>query len=288
MRIPMSDRSDIFSWILGAALAAVALTGLTGCAASGAGGGASPMASAPSMTESVGADVVTASDEPATRKRARVRLQLAVGYFENGQTTVALDELKQALVIDPTFPEAYNLRGLVYMRMNDPRLAEDSFRRAVALNPRDANTLHNYGWFLCQQSRYPEATQAFNQALANPAYGDRAKTFMALGLCQESAGQYAEAERNLAKSYELNAGNPITGYNLAALLFRRGDLVRAQFYIRRLNNSELANAESLWLGIKVERQLQNRDAMAQLGDQLKKRFGQSNEAANYARGAFDE
>ncbi len=288
MRIPMSDRSDIFSWILGAAFAAVALTGLTGCAANGAAGGASPVASTPSMAESVGADIVTASDEPAARKRARVRLQLAVGYFENGQTTVALDELKQALVIDPTFPEAYNLRGLVYMRMNDPRLAEDSFRRAVALNPRDANTLHNYGWFLCQQSRYPEATQAFNQALANPAYGDRAKTFMALGLCQQSAGQFAEAERNLARSYELDAGNPITGYNLAALLLRRGDLVRAQFYIRRLNNSELANAESLWLGIKVERQMENRDAMIQLGDQLKKRFGQSKEAANYARGAFDE
>jgi type IV pilus assembly protein PilF len=285
----MSDRSDIFSWILGAALAAVALTGLTGCAASGsmAGEGTSAI-SAPSVSESAGTDVVTASDEPAARKRARVRLQLAVGYFENGQTTVALDELKQALVIDPTFPEAYNLRGLVYMRMNDARLAEDSFRRAVALNPRDANTLHNYGWFLCQQGRYPEATQAFNQALTNPAYGDRAKTFMALGLCQQSAGQYAEAERNLAKSYELNAGNPVTGYNLAALLYRRGDLVRSQFYIRRLNNSELANAESLWLGIKVERQMENRDAMVQLGDQLKKRFGQSKEAASYARGAFDE
>jgi type IV pilus assembly protein PilF len=35
----------------------------------------------------------------------------------------------------------------------------------------------------------------------------------------------------------------------------RGELTRAQFYIRRLNNSNLANAETLWLGIKIEQRL---------------------------------
>lgn len=234
------------------------------------------------------ADIVTESDEPEVRKRARIRLELAVGYFNQGQTTVALDEVKQSLVIDPTFGDAYNLRGLIYMRLSDPRMAEDSFRRAMALNARDANTLHNYGWLQCQQGRYPEAIQLFTQALADPSYGDRAKTLMAQGLCQARAGQIAEAERSLFRSYELDAANPITGYNLAMLLFQRGDLVRAQFYIRVLNNSELANSESLWLGIKVERRLENREAMMQLADQLRKRFPQSKELSSYDRGAFDE
>ena len=233
-------------------------------------------------------ELLTDSDEPEARKRARTRMQLAVAYFEQGQTTVALDELKQALVIDPSFSDAFNLRGLIYMRLNDMRLAEESFRRALALNPREANTLHNYGWLMCQQGRYPESFQMFEQALANPTYGGRSKTFMAEGLCQQRAGLLPEAERNLARSYELDAGNPITGYNLATLLYQRGELLRAQFYIRRLNNSELANAESLWLGIKVERRMENRDAMLQLVEQLKKRFGQSRELAAYDRGAFDE
>ena len=61
-------------------------------------------------------DIVTESDEPENRRRARIRLELASGYFEQGQTNVALDELKQALVADPGFADAYNLRGLVYMR----------------------------------------------------------------------------------------------------------------------------------------------------------------------------
>ncbi|MFZ2295398.1 MAG: type IV pilus biogenesis/stability protein PilW [Polaromonas sp.] len=233
-------------------------------------------------------EFVTDSDESDQRRRARLRLELAAGYFEQGQTRVALDEIKQSLATDPTFVDAYNLRGLVYMRLNDVPLAEDSFRRALTLNPRDGNVAHNYGWLLCQQARYSESFKLFAQAAANPTYTGKAKTLMAQGLCQVNAGQSAEAEQSLLRSYELDAGNPVTGYNLANLLYARGDLTRAQFYIRRLNNSELANAETLWLGIKTERKLNNREAVVQLADQLKKRFGQSAQAAAYDKGSFNE
>ena len=252
--------------------------GLLGCATG-------PGAAGPKGAQ---ADIVTDSDEPENRRRARIRLELAVGYFEEGQTTVALDELKQSLSADPNFAEAFNLRGLIYMRLNDVRLAEESFRRALALSPGDSNVLHNHGWLLCQLTRYPEANQMFLQALANPQYADRPKTLMTQGICQIRAGQRAEAEANLTRSYELDAGNPITGFNLANLLFQRAEFARAQFYIRRINNSELANAESLWLGVRVERRMNNPDGSEQLATQLRKRFGQSREALLLDRGSFDE
>lgn len=233
-------------------------------------------------------DIVTDSDEPETRKRARIRLELASGYFSEGKSTVALDEIKQALTNDPSFGDAYNLRGLIYMRLNDLRLAEDSFKRALSLNPRDPNAAQNYGWMLCQQKRYPESQAYFAQALAVPLYGDQAKTLMTQGLCQIAANQKPEAERSLARSYELDAANPITGYNLANLLYERADYTRAQFYIRRLNNTEYANAETLWLGIKVERRLNDNIAMQQLVGQLKRRYPQSRELASYERGVFNE
>jgi type IV pilus assembly protein PilF len=233
-------------------------------------------------------DIVTESDEPEGRKRARIRMELAVGYFEQGQTNVALDELKQVIASDPTFPDAYNLRGLIYMRLNDMRQAEDSFKRAVALNPGDGNVQHNYAWMLCQQGRYDESMRAFEAAMANPTYAGRAKTLMAQGVCEARAGRFEQAERSLGRAYELDAGNPVTGYNLANLLYRRGDYARAQFYIRRLNNSDLANAETLWLGVKVERRLGDQVAMRQLAEQLKKRFPHSREVTAYERGAFDE
>ena len=237
---------------------------------------------------SMNSDLVTDSDEPDTRKRARLRLELAVAYFDKGQTTDALDHLKQSILADPNLFEAYNLRGLIYMRLNDVPVAEESFRRALAINPKAASVQHNYGWLLCQQARLPEAVQLFGSALANPNYGDRAKTWMAQGLCLQKNGQNVDAEASLLRSYELDAGNPITAYNLSLLLFQRAEFVRSQFYIRRLNNSELANAESLWLGIKVERRLDNRDATLQLGAQLKKRFPQSREYLAFERGAFNE
>lgn len=249
---------------------------LSGCAAGASSETASPR------------EPVTESDEPEARKRARLRLELASGYFENGQTSVALDEIKQSLAADPAYGPAFVLRGLVYMRLNDSRLAEDSFKRALQINPRDPDALHNYGWFVCQQERHKEAVDLFMRALASPVYGGQAKTLMAMGVCQTRMGQLSEAEGSFARSYELDAGNPITGYNLASLLFRRGDFNRAQFYIRRLNNSELANAETLWLGIKVERRLRNLEAEQQLAQQLSRRYPNSRQWASYQRGAFDE
>lgn len=265
-------------WLFAVCLVVAGWAGISGCASKPEG----------SSLDGNRTEIVTNSDEPEARRRARIRLELAVGYFEQGQTTIALDELKQSIAADPNYGEAYNLRGLIYMRLNDLRFAEESFRKALALSPRNSNVMHNLGWLMCQQGRYPDSFQLFAQALSDPQYGERAKTFRAQGLCQVRAGLPAEGEHSLLKSYEFDAGNPVTAYNLAILMVQRGDFARARFYVRRLNNSDLANAESLWLGVTVERRMENRDAMLQLADQLIKRFPDSREAGAYRRGAFDE
>ncbi|MCY7371620.1 MAG: type IV pilus biogenesis/stability protein PilW [Polaromonas sp.] len=234
------------------------------------------------------ADLLTESDEPPERRRARLRLELASGYFERGQSSVALDEIKQSLVADPGFVDAYNMRGLVYMRLNNSILAEESFQKALSLSARDPDVAHNYGYLLCSQGRYDSAFQMFTRAFADPGYKGKAKTLMIQGLCQARAGKPKEAEASLTQSFEIDAGNPATTYNLANLLYARNELARAQFYIRRLNNSDMANAESLWLGIKTERKMNNADAVRQLGDQLKKRFSDSSQAALFAKEAFSE
>lgn len=233
-------------------------------------------------------ELITESDEPEARKRARLRIELAVGYFEQGQTTVALDQIKQALAADPGYGPAYSLRGLVYMRLNDSSLAEESFRRALQLNPRDPDALHNYGFFACQQGRHTEAVQLFQRALTTPLYTGQAKTLMMLGTCQLRMGQLVEAEGSFARAYELDPANPYVGYNLANLEYRRGEFTKAQFVIRRINNSEQANAETLWLGIKIERRLNNNQVVEQLAQQLQRRFPRSREWTDYQKGAFND
>jgi type IV pilus assembly protein PilF len=235
-----------------------------------------------------GTDLATASDETDSQKRAKIRLELAVGYLEQGQTNIALDEVKLAIAADPRSADALSLRGLIYMRLNDFGLARDSFNRGITLNPRDGNILHNLGWLACQESRFPEATLNFDKALTSPNYAGQAKTYLAKGICLLRAGDPRQAENNFLRSFELDAGNPITTFNLANLLYKRNDLVRSQFYIRRLNNNEYVNAESLWLAAKIEKKLGNTQGVLQLSERLKKQFPTSKEFALFERGAFDE
>ncbi len=243
------------------------------------------------VTESVGdgRDIVTASDESDASKRARLRMELASGYFGRGQMTTALDQVKLALQADPTLAEAYNLRGLIYGNLGDDKLAEDSFRRALQLNPRDADTMQNFGYYLCQKKRYPEASALFDQALAMPQYRDQSRTLLTKGVCEAFAGQLAESEATLLHAYQLDPANPSIAVNLSEVLYRRGEYERARFYIRRVNAvPALTGAQTLWLAARVEHRLGNVSGTQEIGDQLRRRFPDSREASAFERGKFDE
>ncbi|HQQ69251.1 MAG TPA: type IV pilus biogenesis/stability protein PilW [Alicycliphilus sp.] len=263
--------------LLALCMAAAGLAGLGGCAHQA---GQDSSASA--------ADAASAAGDSDLRRRARIRLELAANYLQMGQTEVALEEVRQAIATDPSYADAYHLRGLVYMAMGDLQGAEDSLRRAQSMRPNDPDIMHNYGWLQCQRQQYEQANQLFERALAVPTYAARSKTLMSQGLCYQRAGHVDQAEKTLLRAYEIDAGNPVVGYHLASILLARGEPKRAQFYIRRVNNGEFANAESLWLGMKVERALGDSVAMRQLGEQLHKRFPDAKETHAYERGAFHE
>lgn len=234
-------------------------------------------------------DRVTASDETDAAKRARVRLELAAAYFGRGQLDTALDQVKLAIAADPNMGGAHNLRGLIYASLGDDPLAEESFRRALQLDPRDADTMHNFGWFLCQKRRYPEANQQFNQAVAQPQYRAGSRTLLAQGVCHAYAGNLIEAEKSLSRSYGMDPGNPSTAVNLSEVLFRMGDLERARRLIRGVNNqTDLANAETLWLAAKIEMRMGNQVGVDDIGKQLRARYPEARETELFREGRFDE
>ena len=234
-------------------------------------------------------DRVTASDETQSAALARLRLELAGGYFGRGQMTTALDQVKLALIADPAMGAAYNLRGLIYANLGDERLAEESFRRALQLDPRDADAMQNYGWYLCQRKRYPEADALFVQALDVPQYRDGARTYLTQGMCMAAAGRAIEAEQALDRSMALDPNNPRTFVELAELLYRRGEYERSRGLIRRVNEArELASARTLWLAARIESRLGNATAARELGRTLARRFPETPEAGAFGRGAYDE
>ncbi|MBL8349543.1 MAG: type IV pilus biogenesis/stability protein PilW [Burkholderiaceae bacterium] len=266
-----------------AALAVLAAALLAGCASSTSSTSGPPTLAAEPFKVSA-----PSSDPSEVERRARVRLELASAYFSRGQLDTALDEVKLSIAAKPDLAEAYNLRGLIYAAMNEDRLAEESFARALQLNPNDGAARHNQAWYLCLRNRFAESQAQFSAALAIPQYREVARTQLARGVCYGRNGQWAEAEAALMRAYELDPANPSTGINLAEVLYQRGDFERARFYIGRVNDTPAnVNAQSLWLALRIERRLGQESSARVLGERLRQGFPQSPEAALYERGRFD-
>lgn len=233
-------------------------------------------------------ELATFSDQTENQRRAQIRLQLAIGYYEQGQLAIALDELKQALQSDPDFADAYNVRGLIYMGMGETRLAEESFVRGIKLAPTNPELSNNYGWFLCQNERENQSIPYFEAAIANRHYQSPAKALNNAGACSLKLRDMAAAERYLTRSYQFDPANVDTNVNLAKLNFSRGDYERARFYIGRVTKSDNMSAEILWTAIKIERKMGDKTAENSLATQLRRRFPNSEQFAAYQRGAFNE
>ena len=237
-----------------------------------------------------GAGEARSDAEPnSADKRASVRLELASAYFGRGQLSTAMDEVKLALAAKPDMPEAYNLRGLIYAAQGEAALAEQSYQRALQLAPRNGDTLHNHGWFLCQQRRFTEADAQFAAALAVPQYAGVALSTMARGICLARAGRWVDAERVLGRAFELDPSNPAVAFSYSEVLYQRGEYERARFYVRRVNAQvEQSNAQTLWLAARIERRLGNMGGVEDYARQLRDRFPDSPEAQRLMRAQFDD
>ena len=273
--LPGGSRTALASLLLALL---VACAGPSGGPASGTAGQADPLR-----------PIATASDQTDTDRRAQVRMELASAYFGRGQLETALDEVKLALQVQPNLVDAFNLRGLIYAAMGEDRLAEDSFARALQLDPRNGSVLHNQAWFWCQRGRFGPAQAQFAALLALPSYRDIARTQLARGVCFGRDRQWPEAEAALMRAYELDPANPNAGINLAEVLMQRQDLERARFYIGRVNDVPGAvNPQTLWLAARIDHKLGRDASVRQWGDKLRQRFPQSPEAALFERGRFDD
>ena len=234
-------------------------------------------------------DIATASDQTNADRLSNTRMELAGAYLGRGQANDALDQVKQALQAKPDNPAAYGLRGLIYAALGDNEKADESFHRAMQLAPHDADLIHNYGWYLCQQRRYADADAEFVRAMAEPGYRGMPRTLLVEGICQARGGKPQDAERTLSHAYELDPANPAIAVNLTEVLYRNGQYERARFYIRRVNNNqELANAQTLWLAARIEHRLGQDLQVQAMGAQLRNRFPQSPEALLFEKGKFDE
>ena len=239
-------------------------------------------------TQGEGVNIQDRKPDSDARKRARLRMELAVGYYQDGKFAIALDELKQALAYDPTFAEAHGVLALVYMELGEKPLAEQSFKRALELAPDNSDINNNYGWFLCQNGHPKESIAYFLKADRNPLYMTPARPFQNAGVCELRAGDRAAAEGYFTRSFDLDPSGVVSAFNLALIYYSRHELQRARFYTIRVNKTGAANSESLWLGIKIEHALGHVPDELSLATQLQRNFPNSREAELLSRHAYNE
>jgi type IV pilus assembly protein PilF len=230
----------------------------------------------------------TRTAEADARTRARARADLAAGYYRSGQLAIALEEARRATQIDPNYAEAFSLLGLIYMDMNDRREAEDNFQRALKIDPASSELANNYGWFLCQGGREKEGVEYFDRALRDPLYPTPARAAQNAGTCLMKVKDYSTAEKYLRRSFELDASNPITKYQLSRTYLALGQVDRASFYYDLLRRSVESSPQTIWLGLRIARANGDLRTESQLANELRERFPRSPETAALARGDFNE
>lgn len=221
------------------------------------------------------------------RNRARLHTELAGLYYSRGNMGVALDELRIAAKADANYAPIYSMFGLVYLKLRERPLAEENFQRALSLSPNDPDINHNYGWYLCQSEREAESVEFFLRAIRNPLYPKPWRSYSAAGLCLLRIDKPEDAEELFQRALKLNPREPRANLQMGAIRYGQGDYNKAHRWVRRFGQLSPPTAESLWLGVRIERKRGSRLNEASLASQLRRRFPGSPENQKLQRGEYD-
>jgi len=240
-------------------VSSLAVGGLSGCGSLGKRGG-----------EDLGPD--------ASESTADVYVALAGEYYALGQLEVAQQRINQALQEDANNPKAHMVSALIYQRLGEVGKAEEAFKRAAELAPKDGEIRNALGAFYCGQRRYPEAEEQFRQAATNPLYATPWVAQTNAGICAKGAGDSAKARGHYRQAL---ASNPNFGPAVLAsveLDLAQGDGRSASALLTQYFKTSPPTAQALALGVRVERELGNKKAAASYAAILKQRYPDSAEA----------
>lgn len=224
---------------------------------------------------------VTQSNSPynndaAAKSRAKAHTELGAAYYEQSKYEIALDEFNVAIKNDPQYALAYNGLGLVHAALGENDKADKAFQKALQLQPQSSESHNNYGNFLCNLGRYDASIHHFLEAVKNPLYGTPHLAYTNAGICSARKKDFATAELYLSKALQIQPLTHSAAYHLANIQLNKGDASAAK---NTLQNTLIASPspEVLWLGIKIERVLGDKDNEASYAIQLRKQYPNSAE-----------
>ena len=147
--------------------------------------------------------------------------------YDSAQNNIAaaMQEMQQAISINPNRSESYLLLGLLQLRANLPDQAEANFKKATEVDPKAMNAELALGGFYQSRNRLPEAEQQYRHAIDVDAKNPAPRAALVRLLMQE--GKKADTESFLRQTKKDLSNNP-EGYRmLGDFYFASGDLDQA-------------------------------------------------------------
>ena len=234
----------------------------------------SMMSTAEKPDENSQSSVDERSDDPL-RYRAKVHTELGANYFQRGQMSVALEELREAIKLDAKYGAAHSILGLVYADLGDLTKADASFRQAVIVAPAEGDIRNNYGSYLCRQNRAKEGLEQFDAALKLPLYQTPHIALENAGSCALGASMIRPAEAYFARLVQSQPFNSRGYQGLAAIALKTARLDEVRKQVRMGLNAQPPSAELFFYGACAEKRLGDRAAEDSYTQQLKSRFANS-------------
>ncbi len=206
--------------------------------------------------------------ERSPEKASQMNARLGAGYLGSGNLKRADQKLRKALSQDSSNAQAHSTFALLNMELGKPDVAREHFERALDLAPDSPQIKNNYGTFLCNQGDYDRGIEQFLEAANNRLYDTPAYGYANAGRCARNAGRDADARDYLRKALELDPRLPSALRNAAELALENGRAEQAGEYYERFTRVAKQNADTLWLGVRIQRALGNREAAKEYGVQL--------------------
>jgi len=229
----------------------------------------------------LGACVTSGGPKERPVEAAQYNAELGAKYLQRGELEQAREKLEKAREQDDGNALAHRVYAQLQQRVGDQRSARRHFRRAIRLDPDDAEHRNSYGIFLCQANDYAAAESEFVMAADNPYYRTPEYALDNAGLCMLEAGRDEAAEGYLRRALRANPQFANAYLHMAELLHRKSRLTVADAYFQRYLAHATHTPESLLLGLEIKRDTGDVDTAERYAAQLLNEFPGSREAGEY-------
>lgn len=209
------------------------------------------------------------------QEAADINTRLGMGYLQQGRVDEAIEKLKKAINADSDYADAHSTIALAYVQTGQYDLAEKHYVKAIDLKPEDGNGYNNYGVFLCQRNRLQEADEYFMKAINTPRYHTPERAYENAGACARRIPDLDKAENYLRLALSRNPKLPNALYEMAEISYAQKQLMSTRAYLQRFAEVSKHSPQSLWLGVRAERELGDSEAAAQYAKLLQRQYPDS-------------